>query len=152
MKESARYAKIVEWSEEDHCFVGSSPGLVYGGCHGADEQRVATTGHHVPGLPAAGRHDELHALAGRGSAAHEHVLAVSVGMQEHKAQRIAAVEVPDLVDRQAVEQRQAQWLITVQADHRRRCARRAAVGGREQRALNRQRLQAVVRHQRLDLG
>ena len=40
MKESARYAKIVEWSEEDHCFVGSSPGLVYGGCHGADEKAV----------------------------------------------------------------------------------------------------------------
>ena len=24
MKESARYAKIVEWSEEDQCYVGSS--------------------------------------------------------------------------------------------------------------------------------
>ena len=40
MKESARYAKIVEWSEEDQCFVGSSPGLIYGGCHGADEKAV----------------------------------------------------------------------------------------------------------------
>ncbi len=40
MKESARYAKIVEWSEEDECFVGSSPGLVYGGCHGQDERAV----------------------------------------------------------------------------------------------------------------
>lgn len=40
MKESALYAKIVEWSEEDHCFVGSAPGLVYGGCHGADEKAV----------------------------------------------------------------------------------------------------------------
>jgi predicted RNase H-like HicB family nuclease len=40
MKEAARYAKIVEWSEEDQCFVGSSPGLFYGGCHGADEQEV----------------------------------------------------------------------------------------------------------------
>jgi len=37
MKESARYAKIVEWSEEDQCYVGSVPGLMYGGCHGADE-------------------------------------------------------------------------------------------------------------------
>lgn len=27
MKESAFYAKIVEWSEEDQCFVGSAPGL-----------------------------------------------------------------------------------------------------------------------------
>lgn len=40
MKESARYAKIVEWSDEDACFVGSSPGLIYGGCHGEDEKAV----------------------------------------------------------------------------------------------------------------
>ena len=40
MKESARYAKIVEWSEEDQCYVGSSPGLIYGGCHGTDEEAV----------------------------------------------------------------------------------------------------------------
>jgi len=40
MKESARYAKIVEWSDEDQSFVGSCPGLVYGGCHGDDEERV----------------------------------------------------------------------------------------------------------------
>jgi predicted RNase H-like HicB family nuclease len=40
MKESARYAKIVEWSDEDNCYVGSSPGLFYGGCHGDDEQKV----------------------------------------------------------------------------------------------------------------
>ncbi len=40
MKESARYVKIVEWSEEDRCFVGSSPGLIYGGCHGDNERQV----------------------------------------------------------------------------------------------------------------
>jgi predicted RNase H-like HicB family nuclease len=40
MKESARYVKIVEWSEEDQCFVGSCPGLFFGGCHGNDEQAV----------------------------------------------------------------------------------------------------------------
>jgi predicted RNase H-like HicB family nuclease len=40
MKDSARYAKIVEWSEEDQCYVGSAPGLIYGGCHGPDEQAV----------------------------------------------------------------------------------------------------------------
>lgn len=40
MKEAALYAKIVEWSEEDQCFVGSAPGLVYGGCHGEDEKAV----------------------------------------------------------------------------------------------------------------
>ena len=40
MKDSARYVKIVEWSDEDQCYVGSAPGLIYGGCHGLDEQAV----------------------------------------------------------------------------------------------------------------
>ena len=40
MKESAKYVKIVEWSEEDNCYVGSCPGLIYGGCHGDDEKKV----------------------------------------------------------------------------------------------------------------
>lgn len=40
MKESSRYVKIVEWSDEDGCYVGSSPGLIFGGCHGDDEQQV----------------------------------------------------------------------------------------------------------------
>ncbi|MFN8634008.1 MAG: type II toxin-antitoxin system HicB family antitoxin [Chloroflexota bacterium] len=40
MKDSARYAKIVEWSDEDQCYVGSCPGLLLGGCHGNDERKV----------------------------------------------------------------------------------------------------------------
>ena len=40
MRDSAKYVKIVEWSEEDRCYVGSAPGLVYGGCHGDDEKAV----------------------------------------------------------------------------------------------------------------
>ena len=28
MKESDRYIKIVEWSDEDGCFVGSCPGII----------------------------------------------------------------------------------------------------------------------------
>ena len=40
MKESARYVKIVEWSDVDNCYVGSSPGLLFGGCHGVDERQV----------------------------------------------------------------------------------------------------------------
>jgi predicted RNase H-like HicB family nuclease len=40
MKESAKYVKIVEWSDHDQCFVGSCPGLIYGGCHGDDEKQV----------------------------------------------------------------------------------------------------------------
>ncbi len=40
MKDSAKYVKIVEWSEEDQCYVGSAPGLIYGGCHGSEEKEV----------------------------------------------------------------------------------------------------------------
>ena len=40
MKERSRYIKIVEWSEKDKCFVGNSPGLFWGGCHGEDEIKV----------------------------------------------------------------------------------------------------------------
>lgn len=40
MKDSMHYVKIVEWSEKDQCYVGSCPGLLYGGCHGDDEKEV----------------------------------------------------------------------------------------------------------------
>jgi predicted RNase H-like HicB family nuclease len=40
MKESARYVKIVEWSDEDQCFVGQCPGIIGPCCHGADEAQV----------------------------------------------------------------------------------------------------------------
>ena len=40
MRESAKYAKIVEWSDQDQCYVGSAPGLMLGGCHGDDEKVV----------------------------------------------------------------------------------------------------------------
>ena len=40
MKDSVKYVKIVEWSEEDDCYVGSAPGLIAGGCHGQDERAV----------------------------------------------------------------------------------------------------------------
>jgi predicted RNase H-like HicB family nuclease len=40
MKDSEKYAKVVEWSEEDGCYVGTAPGLISGGCHGTDKQAV----------------------------------------------------------------------------------------------------------------
>ena len=40
MKESARYIKLVEWSDEDQCFVGQCPGVIGQCCHGADETEV----------------------------------------------------------------------------------------------------------------
>jgi len=40
VKESARYLKMVEWSDEDQCYIGRCPGLLHGGCHGDDERKV----------------------------------------------------------------------------------------------------------------
>lgn len=40
MKKTDKYLKIVEWSEEDGCYVGTCPGLIYGGVHGDDETKV----------------------------------------------------------------------------------------------------------------
>jgi predicted RNase H-like HicB family nuclease len=40
VKDSARYAKIINWSDEDGCYVGRAPGLFDGGCHGDDERAV----------------------------------------------------------------------------------------------------------------
>ncbi len=40
MNDSARYIKLVEWSDEDQCFVGQCPGVVGPCCHGDDEAQV----------------------------------------------------------------------------------------------------------------
>jgi len=34
------YLKIVEWSEEDRCYVGTAPGLIIGGVHGKNQKKV----------------------------------------------------------------------------------------------------------------
>ena len=40
MKKSNQYLKVVEWSEEDQCFIGRVPGLALGGVHGKNEAKV----------------------------------------------------------------------------------------------------------------
>lgn len=40
MKESALFIKLVEWSDEDQCFVGQCPGIIGPCCHGDDEMQV----------------------------------------------------------------------------------------------------------------
>lgn len=40
MKDSALYIKIVEWSDEDKCFVGQCPGIIGPCCHGDEEAKV----------------------------------------------------------------------------------------------------------------
>jgi len=40
MKPSDKYLKIVEWSEDDQCYLGHCPSLMAGGVHGEDESIV----------------------------------------------------------------------------------------------------------------
>lgn len=40
MKASDQYIKVVEWSEEDQCYVGTCPTLMLGGIHGNNEAEV----------------------------------------------------------------------------------------------------------------
>lgn len=40
MKAGDEYLKIVQWSEEDGCYVGTCPGVLRGGVHGDDETAV----------------------------------------------------------------------------------------------------------------
>src|SRR5207249_5274949 len=35
-----RYVKVVAWSEEDQCYIGRCPVLMFGGVHGGDERAV----------------------------------------------------------------------------------------------------------------
>src|SRR6266404_4125662 len=37
---AARYTKMVEWSDEDQCFVGRCPEIMLRGVHGSDEAKV----------------------------------------------------------------------------------------------------------------
>ena len=40
MKNRDKYLKIVEWSKEDNCYVGSVPGWIGKCCHGQNELKV----------------------------------------------------------------------------------------------------------------
>ena len=40
MISNRQYVKLVEWSEEDQCFIGRVPGLALGGVHGKNEKKV----------------------------------------------------------------------------------------------------------------
>ena len=35
-----KYRKIIEWSDEDNCYIGTCPDLMFGGVHGSNETKV----------------------------------------------------------------------------------------------------------------
>ena len=100
------------------------------------------------GLPDTSRDHVLHDMTGEHIGAHDDVVAGTVGVEQHQAKRITAVEVPDLVEVEPMEQRAARRIAAVQPDHRR--ADRptgvgvgfAAICADEERRLDRQRRHA----------
>lgn len=40
MKKSDAYLKLVEWNEEEQCYIGSAPPIIGPCCHGTDEAKV----------------------------------------------------------------------------------------------------------------
>ena len=100
MTEGARYVKIVEWSDEDHCFVGSCPGLFYGGCHGDDEKAVFAELCDIVDETAASSSSA--AFAGRSRSRLKHALARSIVVRryhEHPHSQ-SSVQHAHLLDRQ----------------------------------------------------
>ena len=96
MKPGDRYLKLVEWSPEDGCYVGTCPGLMLGGVHGNDEAKVyrelcraveewlriqKENGHPLPD-PTAGRR-----FSGK--------FVVRVGRELHKELSIEALRAGD---------------------------------------------------------
>ena len=47
MNDSAKYIKIVEWCDEDACFVGQCPGIIGPCCHGDEEAKVYVELCHI---------------------------------------------------------------------------------------------------------
>ncbi len=47
MKHRDNYLKIVEWSDEDNCYVGSVPGWLGQVCHGENELYVYSELCHI---------------------------------------------------------------------------------------------------------
>jgi predicted RNase H-like HicB family nuclease len=39
-KAAIRFALVVQWSDDDQCYVGTAPDLIHGGCHGDDPRQV----------------------------------------------------------------------------------------------------------------
>ncbi len=93
---SARYLKIVEWSDEDRCFVGRCPGLFFGGCHGSDETEVyrelcGIVEEHVAELLAG--HERLPAATAGKTYSGKFVVRIDPGLHQKAALKAAAQNV-----------------------------------------------------------
>ena len=104
MKPSDRYLKIVEWSDEDKCYVGTCPGLMLGGVHGDDEAVVYAELCHVVDEWIR-IHEEDHAPLPRATAGREYSgkFVVRVGKELHRELTTEAMRVGESLNTYCVE-------------------------------------------------
>lgn len=92
MKPSDHYLKIVEWSDEDQCYVGACPGLMLGGIHGDNEARVyAELCQTVDEWIAIHEHDALPLPASTANKDYSGKFVVRVGKDLHQELAIYAL-------------------------------------------------------------
>src|SRR5262249_21140243 len=77
--------------------------------HGAAEQRVAPAGREPRALPDAARHHDLGLHAGRKIVSDRDHLAASIGIEPELLDRIAGIEMKDLVAGEAVQRGERRW-------------------------------------------
>lgn len=109
MKPSDNYLRLVEWSEEDRCWIGRSPGLFMGGVHGKDQytvyrKLVAAIEEVVEGEVSAGR-PLPPATAGK---AYSGKFNLRVGPELHELLALEAMKVSESLNSYVVKSLQTQ--------------------------------------------
>jgi hypothetical protein len=71
----------------------------------------------VGGLPDSGRYDILAVMSLERIGPKKDILRGSIGSQENDSEGVSAIEMPDLIQGESVEERVTQGLLAVEADH-----------------------------------
>ena len=105
MKPRDRYLKIVEWSDEDECYVGTCPGLMLGGVHGDDEVTVyAELCEVVEEWIRIHEEDRQPLPPPTAGKDYSGSITLSVGSELHRELALAALRLGEPADRHAARQ------------------------------------------------
>jgi len=92
-KKTDAYLKVVEWSEEDQCYIGTCPGLMFGGIHGESEQKVyEELCRTVEEWIEQAKQDGIELPAATAGKSYSGKFVLRVGSESHKALAIRALQ------------------------------------------------------------
>ena len=99
MKTRDRYIKIVEWSDDDQCYVGSVPGFLGPCCHGKKEEAVyMELCQIVDEWVAIHEHDGIPLPQGTASKEYSGKFILRLGKELHKLLAIKAVQANESIN------------------------------------------------------